>query len=476
MATRFSDIPNPNAPRTEPQSWDRLRQMFGLSFQPADGSAPVPSNWGWDQQSWEAAGGGNNSGFFDGLGDIFSWGGGNQPPAAPAFTPPPQVPISAREGTLPPPNIPQMPPVPGRMSPEGGQPNAYDMTTAEDAMMPPVEASQGMEQAAPKAYSFMDNPGASDAMVAFGAAMLKAPSFNQGLGDAALAVNQVARSYRMPTEQDYAKARQLGMIKRIASGNDGPASPEYGSATMGYAPIGPNGEDVAVPSFLDPARGFLFQMPDGSMSPTPPQGWVKATDSELGAFNRGDAKEQAQLQAKVAAEVRSANLSERNYRDMLGMVDTSGVGSDLRTRLAANIARLGGYNFDGVDVSDQAVFNQKFKELNIDFAQKLQGQGQITEFERQIIAESLPQAGMNADAAKRVLKAMIDGAERKQAMWKKWRSDVRLRAEYDNRYEIYESEYLAEEDAKQRNAAGGSSPAGGSNPELEDALNRYPGN
>ena len=431
---------------------------------------------------------GTGGGWFEDLGNIFSWGGGNQPPAPQT---PPQSSGTMPSGTitnwagprLPPPATGQMPPVPqgsGTSTMWGGQPNAYDMTTAEDAMMPPPEASQGMEQAAPKAYSFMDNPGASDAMVAFGAAMLKAPSFNQGLGDAALAVNQVARSYRMPTEQDYAKARQLGMIKRIANGNEasGPEAPNYGSATMGYAPLGPNGEDVAVPAFLDPARGYVFQMPDGTMSPTPPNGWVKTSDSELGAFNRRDGGEQADLQSKVASEVRSANLSMNNYRQMYDLVDTSGVGSDFRTRLAANIARIGGYDFAGVDVSDQAVFNQKFKELNIDFAQKLQGQGQITEFERQIIAESLPQAGMNADAAKRVLKAMIAGAERKQAMWKKWRGDVRLRAKYENRYEIYESEYLAEEDAKQRNAGGGSAPAtsGGSNPELEDALNRYPGN
>ena len=424
---------------------------------------------------------GGGGGWFSDLGDIFSWGGGNQPPAAPAFTQPPQVPISAREGTLPPPNIPRMPPVPGRMSPEGGQPNAYDMTTAEDAMMPPVAASQGMEQASPKAYSFMDNPGASDAMVAFGAAMLKAPSFNQGLGDAALAVNQVARSYRMPTEQDYAKARQLGMIKRIANGVDENSvdAPNYGSATMGYAPLGPNGEDVAVPAFLDPAQGYVFQMPDGSMSSSPPQGWVKATDSQLGTSNRYRSKEQEDLQSKVAAEVRSANLSMNNYRQMYDLVDTSGVGSDFRTRLASNIARLGGYNFDGVDVSDQAVFNQKFKELNIDFAQKLQGQGQITEFERQIIAESLPQAGMNADAAKRVLQAMIAGAERKQEMWRKWNMDPGVRERFNNRYEIYETQYLAEEDARQRQAGGGgSAPAGNSaqppaNPELEEALQKY---
>ena len=404
---------------------------------------------------------GTDGGWFSGLGDIFSWGGGNQPPAAPSFDQPPQVPISAREGTLPPPNIPRMPPIPqgsGTQTPWGGN----DMTAAEDMQMPPVAASQPMQEASGKSYSFMDNPGASDALVAFGAAMLKAPSFNQGLGDAALAVNQVAKSYRMPTEQDYARAKQLGMVARIARGYDdnSPESPNYGSATMGYAPLGPNGEDIAVPAFLDPARGYVYQMPDGSMSAAPPQGWVKATDSQLGTSNRYRSKEQEELQSKVAAEVRSANLSIRNYQDMLGMVDTSGVGSDFRTRFASLIAQKGGFNFDGVDVSDQAVFNQKFKELNIDFAQKLQGQGQITEFERTIIAESLPQAGMNEDAAKRVLKAMIDGAERKQEMWRKWNMDPGVREQFNNRYEIYETQYLKEEDARQRKAAGvGAAPA-----------------
>lgn len=372
--------------------------------------------------------------------------------------PPPVYPRNSREGggPLPPPNIPFTPPIPARTAPEGGNPSGYDMTAAQDApVIEPAVQPMGPSTQEQK-YSFLDNPGASDAMVAFGAAMLKAPSFSEGLGNAALAVNQVAQKYRMPTEADYARARQLGMIKRIASGDEGPDAPSYGSATMGYAPIGPNGEDVAVPAFLDPSRGYVYQMPDGSISAAPPQGWVKATDSELGTRNRYSSKEQQELQAKVAAEVRSANLSLSNYRQMLDLVDTSGVGSDLRTRLAANIARLGGYNFDGIDVSDQAVFNQKFKELNIDFAQKLQGQGQITEYERQIIAESLPQAGMNEDAAKRVLQAMIAGAERKQEMWRRWNSDPQLRSDFNNRYEIFEGEYLREEDAKQREAAGGS--------------------
>lgn len=400
--------------------------------------------------------------------DSFFWKSAPQTPPMPALQPPPATtpgPQGRLGGLLPPPNISQMPPLPPNGS---GTETAWGgpevMTNA--AAAPEIQPADAPMEPGTKSYSFMDNPGASDALVAFGAAMLKAPTFNQGLGDAALAVNQVAQRYRMPTEQDYARARQLGMVARIARGYDenAPDTPNYGSATMGYAPLGPNGEDIAVPAFLDPARGYVYQMPDGSMSPQPPQGWVKATDSTLGSRNRYDTKEQSELQSKVAAEVRSANLSVSNYRQMLDLVDTSGVGSDLRTRLASNIARLGGYNFDGIDVSDQAVFNQKFKELNIDFAQKLQGQGQITEYERQIIAESLPQAGMNADAAKRVLNAMIAGAERKQEMWRRWNMDPGVRERFNNRYEIFEAEYLKEADAKQR---GGSSKSGSSQPAAE---------
>lgn len=400
--------------------------------------------------------------------DSFFWKSAPQTPPMPAFQPPPattQGPQGRLGDLLPPPNISQMPPIPQPSGTSTAWGGPEVMTNA--AAAPPIgdNGTYGQMPEGTKSYSFMDNPGASDALVAFGAAMLKAPTFNQGLGDAALAVNQVAQRYRMPTEQDYARARQLGMIKRIASDNDyEDNTPNYGSATMGYAPLGPNGEDIAVPAFLDPARGYVYQMPDGSMSPQPPQGWVKATDSTLGSRNRYDTKEQSELQAKVAAEVRSANLSVNNYRQMLDLVDTSGVGSDLRTRLASNIARLGGYNFDGIDVSDQAVFNQKFKELNIDFAQKLQGQGQITEYERQIIAESLPQAGMNADAAKRVLNAMIAGAERKQEMWRVWNLDPGVRERFNNRYEIFEAEYLKEADAKQR---GGSSQSSGPKPAAE---------
>lgn len=390
-----------------------------------------------------------NTDWFSGAGQWFGWG--DQQVETPESVTPPQP--------------------PGVMTPPDGRVPAWERNGRNPQPLPPPEnfgpsAETSIDPYAvvnevqyPQQYSFLDQPGASDALVAFGAAMLKAPDFNTGLGDAALAVNRVAQAQRMPTEADYARAKQLGILSRLQRG-DAAKPAKYNSMEMGYAPLGPNGEMVPVPAYLDPEQGYFYQMPDGTATTTPPPGFVRASDSSVGPANQYRTKEQEELQSKVAAEVRSANLSLGNYRQMLSMVDTAGVGSDFRTRISAEIARLGGYDFNGIDVSDQAVFNQKVKELNIDFAQKLQGQGQITEFERQIIAESLPQAGMNADAAKRVLTVLITGAERKQTMWKKWNMSPGLREAYNNRYEIYEAEYLAEVDAAQR--GGGGAPSGGS--------------
>lgn len=58
-----------------------------------------------------------------------------------------------------------------------------------------------------KNSSFFDKPGATDALVAFGASMLKGDNFNDGLADAAIAVNQVEQRHRMPSEGEVARAR-----------------------------------------------------------------------------------------------------------------------------------------------------------------------------------------------------------------------------------------------------------------------------
>ena len=415
---------------------------------------------------------GGGGGWFSDLGDIFSWGGGNQPPAAPAFTPPPQVPISAREGTLPPPNIPQMPPVPqgsGTSTLWGGQPNAYDMTTAEDAIMPPVEASQGMEQAAPKAYSFMDNPGASDAMVAFGAAMLKAPSFNQGLGDAALAVNQVARSYRMPTEQDYAKARQLGMIKQIASGRastPGGVSVDRSNlyrdaeGQTWFDATGPNGE------------AGLYNQDTGQFSTEGVPGLTRDVYDYGMNRSRRDAGKDADIEAEFVEKIPGIASTAAQFDQLykLASDNTTGIDTSFSTRVARQLTTLSpeiGQYFTGLDPNNITEFNNRIQQAALQYASNsFKGQGQVTENEREMINRAVGQPGtLTKESAMLVFKIMRDAEIRKLKMYQSWSNSPDLRANYGNRFARYQAEVITNATMEQIQApTGGAAPdaSGGS--------------
>lgn len=86
-------------------------------------------------------------------------------------------------------------------------------------------------------FSFMDQPGASDAMVGFSAAMLKAPTFLEGLVGGAKAVNDVAREQRYP---DMALSKLEGFDKmpnswkeyQLAKSNPGYAASVNGNGGM----------------------------------------------------------------------------------------------------------------------------------------------------------------------------------------------------------------------------------------------------
>ena len=417
---------------------------------------------------------GGGGGWFSDLGDIFSWGGGNQPQAAPAFDQPPQVPISAREGTLPPPNIPRMPPVPqgsGTSTPWGGQPNAYDMTTAEDAMLPPVEAGQGMEQASPKAYSFMDNPGASDAMVAFGAAMLKAPSFNQGLGDAALAVNQVAKSYRMPAEADYARAKQLGTVARIARGGSitdptqagggievdqktsfyGPDDKLYWAA---QGPDGPGVWDTAAQQFI----------PGGV------PGLQRATDSGIGYNNRNDSKLDGEAQQQAFIEAQSAQSFLSQLNEIKSVRPTAGVGLDKVTQTARRLTELTGMSFDNIDPSSISTMEAGVRQMALDWSQKMRGQGQVTESERQMIADMMPKAAMDPASFDRLVAVLERVQKRKIDLANEWFGNVQAnRQQYGSfrNFALQRMEQMEQQTPLSQPPSGGST-SGGQRKSLND--------
>lgn len=400
--------------------------------------------------------------WFDSILPRMSWGEQGQP--AP---PPPYVRMSPEGGTpLPPPNIPFTPPIPSRVSPEGGNPGGYDMTAAQDT--PVIEpAVAPMEESSSKKFSFMDNPGASDALVAFGAAMLKAPSFNEGLGNAALAVNQVAQKYRMPTEQDYARAKQLGMIRQIASGR---------STTPG---------GVAVD------RSNLYRDADGQtwFDATGPNGEAGLYNQDTGEFSTGgvpgltrdvydynsnrsrraagkDADIEAEFVEKIPGIASTASQFDQLYR--LASDDTTGIDSSFSTRVARQLTTLSpeiGQYFTGLDPNNITEFNNRLQNAALTYASNsFKGQGQVTENEREMINRAVGQPGtLTKESTMLVFKVMRDAEIRKLKMYQEWSRSPDLRDSYNNSFARYQADVMTNATLEQIQG-GGQPPASGGSP------------
>jgi hypothetical protein len=415
--------------------------MPGLAITPFIPSAQPDPNAGG---SW-----------FGGLGDIFSWGGGNDPP-----------PIPGPNRVLPPPNIsqmPQLPPNPSGTSTAWGGPEVMpNAAAAPDISSDMGSGTYGTMPEGEKKFSFMDNPGASDALVAFGAAMLKAPTFNQGLGDAALAVNQVAQKYRMPTEADYARAKQLGMIRQIASGK------------------------ATTPGGIAVDRSNLYRDADGNtwFDATGPNGEAGLYNQDTGQFSTGgvpgltrdvydygmnrnrrsgskDADIESDFVEKIPGIASTAAQFDQLYK--LASDDTTGIDSSFSTRVARQLTTLSpeiGQYFTGLDPNNITEFNNRLQNAALQYASNsFKGQGQVTENEREMINRAVGQPGtLTKQSAMLVFKIMRDAEIRKLKMYQEWSRNPDIRETYQNSFSRYQAEVLTNATLEQ--IQGGTAPSG----------------
>jgi hypothetical protein len=410
---------------------------------------------------------GNAGGWFGGLGDIFSWGGG--------ATPPPTPPIQGFGGDnlgvesvnslfhpdsqLPPPNIPQMPQIPqgsGTSTAWGGPPGPM----ATNAM----EAPEMLQGSSPKKYSFMDNPGASDAMVAFGAAMLKAPSFNEGLGNAALAVNQVARENRPLGEVEYEKARQLAQLKRIGSGKGVTA----GGASINrdilyrddkgqtwFDAVGPNNEPG------------LYNQDTGQFTTGSVPGLSRDVYDYGSNRGRRDATKDADLEAEFSSKIPSIASTAAQFNELykLASDDSSGIDSSFTTRVGRQLTTLSpemGAYFTGLDPNNVTEFNNRIQKVALDYASgAFKGQGQVTENERLMIKNAVGEPGtMTKASAMKMFQVMRDAELRKLHMYREWNKSSELRESYGNKFGAYQADVITQATLDQIEEGDAPSPSG----------------
>jgi hypothetical protein len=410
-----------------------------------------------------------NTDWFSGMGDWFGWGAKEQPQQLPPpqnFGPQMQGPWPGQNTQMPPP--PPMSPSPanpsGTQTPLGGA-EIDTLNAAPSAEVDPYAVVN--EYTPPQKYSFLDAPGASDALVAFGAAMLKAPNFNVGLGDAALAVNRVAQQNRPVSATEYERAKQLALLKRIASGekpsdNSGPAidrSTLYkdDKGQTWFAAQGPNGEPG------------LYNQDTGEFTTGAVPGLRRDVYDFAGNRDRRrggkDADLESDLTERLPAIASTAAQFDALYK--LTAEDSTGIDSNFYTRVSRQLETLmPGYGFGGLDANNITEFNNRIERAALDYAAgAFKGQGQVTENERLMIRNAVGQPGtLTKDSALVVFKIMRDAEMRKLINHRNWLNNPDLRDQYGGSFSAYQSDMLLEATMMQMEGGGkpAPQPSGGS--------------
>lgn len=363
------------------------------------------------------------------------------------------------------------PPAPGALSPQSAVADQSWILAAEQ----PEQPKDGL-------FSFMNSPGATDSMVAFGSAMLRAPDFNTGLADAAEAVNKVAQKYRPISQVEINNLRQRamieGMMRQIANPQrqDAPPTvsvndnrPVYGNLPGGpremfYPTTQPDGSF----GFTQASTGQFFGSIENALRP----------EDDAAKYN---SKNVAAARDAALTEAISASANASRFESMAANFDAAGGGAGYADALKRYSADALGMDILGVNVAKKNEVDKFLRDLELGQAQTQRGLGQLTEAERAIIRESLPSIKDDPRAFKKIMYTMAAQSNRAAMLYDRWINSDSLQAQYEDPRQYYRA-WLRSDEGKSYEMAvrqdieaklSTSSPEPGTNPELEDALKRY---
>jgi hypothetical protein len=149
-------------------------------------------------------------------------------------------------------------------------------------------------------------------------------------------------------------------------------------------------------------------------------GLVRATDSDMSALNKKLGTETGKQISSFALGAQTAPNKITQYNTILSGLNGSGVSTDVLTQSLGKLSELTGFNMGGINLQDRGVVKNQIASLSVTAAQALQGQGQISDKERQLLADSLPKMDMNEDAARTVIGILKKAEERKIDQYRKW--------------------------------------------------------
>ncbi len=330
-------------------------------------------------------------------------------------------------------------------------------------------------------FSFMDKPGATDSLVAFGSAMLRASNFNEGLANAAQAVNKVAQQYRPLSEVEINNLRQRAEIQAMLNRTVDP--PEQQTPTQ--ASVNDN----------RPVYGNLPGRPREMFYPTTlPDGTFGFTQASSGSFvssienalrpeddaAKYNSKNVAKAREDALTEAIAASSNANKFESVATSFDEAGGGAGYADALRRYSAEALGMDILGVNVSKKQEVDKFLRDLELGQAQTQRGLGQLTEAERSIIREALPSIKDDPRAFKRIMLTMAAQSNRASMLYDRWINDEGLQNKYEDPRQYYRAwlgsdegksyEKTVRQDIDGRLSVNNTPSA---NTELEDALKKY---
>ena len=155
--------------------------------------------------------------------------------------------------------------------------------------------------------------------------------------------------------------------------------------SMGQVYMGPDGKIYE--AVFDKATGQIRYRSEGQMVGALPAGAIPYSQSGEGSFNIASGKSLASFNDSIGRIPQSM----RNIKSLRNLIASSGeqfVGPSVVNNIRRSLATNFGIDFGG-DITDLTKAQRALKDMMVESAQRLKGQGQITENERKMLSDSL---------------------------------------------------------------------------------------
>lgn len=302
-------------------------------------------------------------------------------------------------------------------------------------------------------FSFFGKPQATDAMTAFGAAMLKGKTFSDGLADASKAVNEVSQKYRPYSQEELQRMVQEAEIKRLARAK------ALGTQVEWSRPLYDDKGQLYYPAQDQNGGTGFYNSSTGKIEPSI-SGGLRAEDSTKKYESKQNVKD-----ATTARDAAVDSYTRINQADqLLELYDSAGGGAGALNQIGRDASKFFNTDILGVKVGDTQRIENIVRQMELTQAQTQRGLGQLTEAERQIIRDALPKLDQDPEAFKTVVQTLKRQSERARTVYTNWASDKALQQKYPNINDYYLS-FMESQGGKPSSAPSSQS---GNKPSLDD--------